>query len=220
MTEIALLEALSANDDPPQESISPSEKKSLVVQNESLSKDARMEEWKKFPIETIEDRKYWREEKLRMMKSSVEDTESASAEGFLEREPEHSSWINMASVLQARDSSMGDLLEQYGGADNGEGLNTFGHVAASDTITGPIAQGIMTPRQPTYHISTTGGNDLVALQEQIVPLEQHLGDQDGVGRMHRSGESPRIDQGPARGILSRTSRNDRSLNSDEWQKYF
>lgn len=213
-TEMALLEALSAVHDGSSCSLSASEKKSLRARDEGRSKDARMEEWNKHPLEHDGDKEAWRNAKIQHLREKEDDKvveRTSSTVDDLQQDP---AWLELSSTTQAQSASTAEVFEEYDSmvvsgdlASLGDGVSPRNILPTNEEVRDMLYFQHNTQHRQPHEVS---GHSVDVAMPEIFTQASNMAVLDHGER----GEEE------ATAILRPARKRDRVSHSREWQNYF
>lgn len=215
-TEIALLEALSTFHDKTLITLSITEKKSLRKHDEARSKDARMEEWKRLPLEHISERQAWSSAKMQKLREEVAEEDVEMIARVTGDAQQDSAWLENSSIVQNQDDSAGNAFDQFESAGVAANMAVFGHGNGSGNVL-DIDEEVAGTLHNQRHVSIhEGGDDMARYSLHVQPS----GPFEQISNMIIPDSGWSNAEEEPRGVLRQVRRSDRTSNSKEWQNYF
>ena len=216
VTEIALIEALSSFHDKPPKFLSTSEKRTLRKFDEARSKDARMEEWKKFPLEHVDDKQAWSNAKRQKLRERVVEEDIEVVTSTVGDRQQDSTWLESSPIIDSQNESIGNSFAQFDDTGVAENMSVFegGHGSGNVLDMDEEIAGTSLSHQ---HISLQGREgSMVGCSSHT----QQSGTFEQVSDIVIPSSGWRNGEEEPRGVLRQTRRSNRSLNNIEWQNYF
>jgi hypothetical protein len=213
-TEIALLEALSSIQENSECSLSVSEKTCLKAQDEGRSKDARMEEWNKHPLEHDGDKEAWRNAKIQHLREKEDHKVVERRSSIIDDLQQDPAWLELSSTTQAQSASTAEVFEEYDSmavardpASLGDGVSPRNILPTNEVVRDMLHfQHNIQHRQP-HEVS---GHSVDAAMPKIFTQASNMAVLDHGQR----GEEE------ATALLRPARKRDRVSHSREWQNYF